>query len=252
LGIENENNQFNKESTDFGVPNGYFQKSAVAIFNKIEWEQEHKSFPKLLQLKSQHGFITPSAYFSKIEQKIELLDLPILFSLKKVNSFTVPVGYFENVEVSELAKILDDKELFLPSLVKQNPFKVSDEYFSIRHRQLEHLLQPTPSFKVVKLFSVKSALAIAALLVVVLGIWLYNSYFTPVAVKDCGTIACVDKVDLLKIKHLEGLDNDELYELVNSKKLEQKLETKSNKNSEKQDSVSEIDESVTDALLEEI
>jgi hypothetical protein len=87
---------------------------------------------------------------------------------------------------------------------------------------------------------------------VVLGIWLYNFYFTPVAVKDCGTMACVDKIDLLKVKHLEGLDNDELYELVNSKKLEQKLEKKPNKNSEKQDSVNELDERVTDALLEEI
>jgi hypothetical protein len=121
LSKEHENNQFNKESTDFGVPHGYFQKSAGAIFNKIEWEQEHKSFPKLLQLKSQHGFITPTTYFAKIEQKIELLDLPILFSLKKTNSFIIPVGYFENAEVNELAKVLDDNEPLLPNLTKQNP-----------------------------------------------------------------------------------------------------------------------------------
>ena len=252
MNTENENNQSNKESTDFGVPRGYFQKSASAIFNKIEWEQEHKSFPKLLQLKSQNGFITPTAYFSRIEQKIELLDLPILFSLKKANSFIVPGDYFENAEVNELAKVLDDSEPLLPNFIKQNSFKVSAEYFLNQQKQLEHLLQPTSSYKVIKLFSAKSVLAVAAILVVVLSVWLYNFYFTPVVVKDCGTIACVDKIELFKTKNLEVLDNDELYELVNSNKLEQKLETKSNKNSEKHDSVNEMDESVTDDLLEEI
>ena len=252
MSTDSENNQFDKESSNFGVPHGYFQTSAAIIFNKIEWKQEHESFPTLLQLKSQHGFITPTNYFVELDQRLELLNSPILFSLKKANSFIIPVGYFENVEVDALAKVLDDVEPLLPNLTKQNPFKVSDQYFLNQQKQLEHLLQPTPSFKVIKLFSAKSALALAALLFLVLGIWLYNFYFTPVDVKDCGTIACVDKIDLLKAKHLHGLDNDELYELVNSKKLEQKLETKPNKNNEKQDSVSEIDESIADGLLEEI
>ena len=76
----NENNSFNSEPNNFGLPQGYFQNSANSIINKIEWVDEHKEFPFLAKLKKESGFVVPQKYFSDNETKLELLEFPKLFS----------------------------------------------------------------------------------------------------------------------------------------------------------------------------
>ena len=69
--------------------------------------------------------------------------------------------------------------------------------------------------------------AAAAVLTIVFSLWIYNAYFnqTEIIDGDCNTLACIEKRELLKYK-LENLENEELYELVNTKQLEERLNKK--------------------------
>lgn len=255
---ENENNQTNKESGNFGLPEGYFEKSANSIFNKIEWRDEHKEFPKLLEVKNTNGFIVPENYFSKNEQRLELIQYPILNSIQNKSAFVVPENYFEEAETCELAIVLKEEEDELTgfeklrSLKKQNSFSISENYFSEQENRLLQILQKPEQVKVISLFSKRIAYAVAALFVVVMGVWIYNFYFTPIQVQDCGTIACVDKQDLVKTKNLERLDDDQLYELVDPSVLEKKLKNSETKKNNKEDQDSSLNNISTDELLDDI
>ncbi len=226
---EKKNNQFNGESGNFGLPEGYFQKSASSIMNKIEWEEEHKEFPKLSALKDITGFSVPENYFSKKEQRLELGEYPILLSQQSKNPLTVPVNYFEESKALELSKVLDANEnelenfCSLNSLKKQNSFSVPENYFPGNESRLATEVKSKET-KVISLFARRIGYAAAAMVLVVMGVWIYNFYFATVQVEDCGTIACVDKQDLVKTKNLERLDDEELYELVDPAALKKKLE----------------------------
>lgn len=226
---ENKNNQFNEEPGNFGLPEGYFQKSASSVMNKIEWMEEHKDFPKLVAIKDGSGFVVPENYFLKNEQKLELIQYPSLSSVQNTNTFSVPRNYFEEIETLEFTKIFgEDKEELdafdkLRSLKKQNTFIIPENYFSTNAKRLTDLIQPEQT-KIIFLFSRRVAYALAAMLLVVTGVWIYNFYSVPVTVEDCGTIACLDKQDLVKTKNLERLEDEELYELVDPAALKRKLE----------------------------
>jgi hypothetical protein len=245
----NENNPFNSGQGDFGLPGGYFQRSAGSILNKIEWQEEHKDFPMLLHYKDASGFAVPENYFDKKEQQLELIYLARLSAIRKHNPFNVPENYFEELEVLLLSNALSDMEQELQSfkllnaVPKQNSFETPAQYFQDNEERVKALLMPKKESRIIRLFSVKMAYVAAALLVVAFGFWAYTLYFRPVAARDCGTIACIDKVDLIKTKTLESLDNEELYELVNSKKLEEHLNTEPDKKNEtiKTDSSSKSD-----------
>ncbi|MBA3664138.1 MAG: hypothetical protein H0W61_08025 [Bacteroidetes bacterium] len=249
-----DNNPLN-EPGNFGLPEGYFQKSAGSILNKFEWLEEHKEFIKLSELKKETGFVIPENYFEKKEIQFELLSYPALSKLSKQNAFTVPHDYFEDLEVNELAKVLSDvgTETDLPilnSIPKQNSFIVSEGYFKTSEEKIISLVQP--SARVIKLFSAKTRYsAAAAVIALTLGLWIYNNYFTPVVSKDCGTLACIDKTDLVKTKNLERLDDEQLYEIVDTKKLEEKLENKSTEKNNK-DADTSLKNISTEELLDEI
>lgn len=224
---EEENMPFDRTGpSSFGLPEGYFEQSARAVFNKVEWLEEHKEFPMLLSLQVTKAFSVPAGYF---EKDGELLQYPALLAIKKQRPFTVPGGYFEAQELNELSTVLNGKEEVLAFIPKQNGFRVTDTYFEKKEVQLQHLLskkeQPA---RVISLFGPKIRLAVAATLITALGLWLYQAN-TPTPVqeeKDCGTMACLDKLELLKSKSIESLETEELYDLVNSKDLEKKLQNK--------------------------
>lgn len=253
-----ENNNLNNEPDNFGLPGDYFQRSAASIMNKIEWLEEHKQFPRLEQLKNKPGFIVPENYFERLESKLELLDYPQLVKLGNNGGYIVPANYFENAEVRELSKVLkgeDDLSAFsnLNSIKKENPFTVSENYFEASSQKIHASVQKPA--KVISLFSGRVLYsAAAAIAAIILGVWIYNYYFKPVVSGDCGTIACVDKKDILKSKSLETLDDDQLYEIVDTKKLEEKLEKKENKQDKKEQK--EADTSLnnisTEDLIDEI
>ncbi|MCE3258609.1 MAG: hypothetical protein K0S12_250 [Bacteroidetes bacterium] len=246
-----ENNNGNKEPNSFGLPEDYFKSSANSIFNKIEWLEEHKAYPHLANLKKESGFVVPETYFNASETELELMPFPNLRNVKKESGFAVPETYFEETEVRELAKVISENENeltgfdTLKAIGKENPFSVKENYFELSQEKLAAaILQPEA--KVIRLNRGGSAKlwysAAAAVFAITLGIWIYNQYFKPVVTGDCGTLACVDKKDLLKAKTLENIDSEELYELVDTKKLEENLETKTKENKKTNDTASkEID-----------
>src|SRR4051812_4242512 len=105
-----ENNDFNTEPNNFGLPEGYFERSANSLFNKIEWLEEHKEFTHLSELRNlvNSGFIVPLNYFDKSESDLELIAYPDLLKQKSSvpNGFIVPENYFEDAEVNELTEVL--------------------------------------------------------------------------------------------------------------------------------------------------
>lgn len=231
---DHDNNSFNSESGNFGLPESYFQKSANSIFNKVEWLQEHKQFVRLSELKNGKGFIVPENYFETSECKLELIYSPHLFSRTKDPGFKIPPNYFEDKMVDALQDNLKEDENELSpnkkshSFSKQNPFDINADYFTQSERKITAAI--FPSVRIVKLFHPKIWYsAAAAIFAIAIGVWVYSQYFS-INDKDCGTLACIEKRDLLKSNNLENLESDELYELVDSKKLEEKLEKKPSKN----------------------
>lgn len=252
-----ENNNFNNEQPKFGLPEGYFQKSASSIFNKIEWEEEHKIYIQLLQLKNRSGFSVPENYFGLSETKLELIGFEKLASHKKNNPFIIPQNYFETdgLQLATLSGVEESSELnnykTLASLEKKNNFSVNENYFIENEEKLKTLLIAKPA-KVINLFSAKMWYSVAALLVIALGFWMYNSYYKIAPVEDCGTLACVDKIDLVKAKHLENIETEELYNLVNTKKLEDNLEKKSTQKQDKENADTSLKSVSADELLDEL
>jgi hypothetical protein len=255
----NENKDLNKEPNKFGLPKGYFDNSANSIIQKIEWIEEHKAYPFLSKLKKQSGFVVPTEYFSENESKLELLDFPTLFSLNRTNNFKTPANYFEELESLQFSNLLIDEEKELEAfeklnaIKKQNNFKVDENYFNASTEKLTTaVLSEKKEAKVIKLFSPKVWYAAAAVLTITLGLWVYNQYYKVEEFKDCGTLACVDKFDLVKSKNLEALDNDELYELVDTKKLEEKLNNKADNKSENKNNEKDLDTSLKNVSQEDL
>lgn len=254
----NENNHLNSEPNNFGLPAGYFQNSANSIVNKIEWVEEHKNFPALEKLKKQTGFIIPNDYFVNNENKLELIEFPKLSALNKINAFKTPANYFNELEEKQFVHFFNENDLEilgekLSTIPKQANFKVKENYFDSSAEKISNsLLNEKKGGKLIKLFSPKIYYAAAAILTITLGLWFYNHYFLVAETKDCGTLACVDKADLLKTKNLENLDNDQLYELVDTKKLEEKLENKTNNTTKNEDIDTSLNNVSVDDLLDEI
>lgn len=254
-----QNNQFEHNEGNFGLPDDYFKKSANSIINRIAWEEEHHVFPALLKFKDKSGFTLPPGYFENNEHKLELTEVPTLQAISKTNPFKVPEGYFNQLEVSQLSTVMldapDELTAFktLASVKKQNNFHVDEAYFEVNEKLLITLLKPEKSARIIDLFFSRSSYVAAAMLVTALGLWLYSIYIHPAQeLKDCGTMACVDRVDLIKNKNLENLDNDELYELIDAGELEKKLDIKKAEPGTKQKRDSSINDFSVDELLDEI
>lgn len=193
-------NKSNNINANFGLPEGYFEKSKLNILSKIEWQEENSNYSTLLRLKGKHGFVLPDNYFDALAAKSELLTYPALDEIKKSNSFEVPVNYFENNKTILLAKIITQGK--------------------------------NGGAKIISLNSKTYWYAAAAMLVFSFGVWMWNHYYNTNEIidGDCNTLACIEKRELLKYK-LENLDNDELFELVNADDLEKKLQQKELKDS---------------------
>lgn len=251
----NENRFTDGEPTNFGLPEGYFQNSAAKLMNRMEWLEEHKGYDRLSSLKGETGFVIPGLYFEKAECRTELMNYPGLSSVKKQKIFSVPDGYFEEAEVKQLSTVLTDEEFVLSSVTKQKEFIIPSGYFEENEVVLKTLLTENKQTKtrVISLFATRRiVMAAAALLLVVTGTWMYRLYSESQEEKDCGTIACIDRMELLKTKTLENLETDELYELVNSKKLEENLHKGTINDKQKTDSSRDRNDEAMDDLMDGI
>lgn len=199
----------------FGMPGSYFDRSAEQLKNRMLWLEEHREFPALKMAWREQVFEVPENYFEKSAAGIELLPYPHLMRRGAENGWSIPENYFEEFS------FFDESEV-LRGVPKQLHFGVPPGYFEGSAKKLAGAEPPVS--RVIPLFRRSLQFAAAAALLVVLGFWLYNHYFVAeTAALDCGGIACVDKHELLQGKNLESLDDDQLYELVNSKELEKKL-----------------------------
>lgn len=250
-----ENNQNKKQEEHFDVPEGYFQKFGSKIQNKIEWEEEMKLFPFLYKLKNHSGFVVPEQYFQKSEIQLEISLYKKLAGFPKRNVFNVPENYLEKKSIILKSELLDmanelDEMPFLKNLEKQNGFDLPESYFDKNKTIIKDLLIKNKSGKIIPLSFSRMVLAGAAILVISLGLWVYKTYYQSVTVEDCGTLACIEKRELLKSKQLENMDNDELYELVNPKNLEIDLQKSTINTSDKKDTSRK--NSISEELLDEI
>jgi len=245
---ENENNQSEGTLGNFGLPEGYFRKSAHSIVNKIEWQEEHRDFQDLLKLKNVNVFVVPANYFDENEQVLELSQYPNLRVVQNINPFRIPQNYFEQAEISEFERGFkeDQKDCIGFGIIKtikgENVFIVPPDYFSENESKLEESLNTKPA-KVISLFSRRIGFTVAALLLVVMSIWIYKFYSAPAVVEDCATIACLDRQDLVKTKNLERFEDEELYELVDPAALEKKLHSTENTTQKQKhtDSIHDVD-----------
>lgn len=222
-----DNNHDPGQASQFGLPEGYFERSAAGLMTRLQWLEEHRNWPALQQAKGPSGFAVPVAYFEKTEAQLEQLPYPRLSAGERGTGFSLPDSYFESTLEKHLAPVLSEAEPQLNTLPRATPFAVPAGYFEGNVQRLEALLtDDTPRGKVLPLVKRRrwAVAAAAAVLLVLGGVKMYTLFFTAVPKDDCGALACVDRADLLKGKTLENLETDELYELVNSAELEKKLQ----------------------------
>lgn len=250
------NKHNNLPKVNFGLPNDYFNHSASTIANKIIWLEEHNAYTQLLKFKSAKGFITPENYFEKNGANIEFIDYPKLSQFRRKDNFLLPNHYFENnserlntLLASHLVYDAEDFS-FLNSLPKENGFATSENYFKENVEQLHEVLKSEQKAKVIFLFKNKYSFAVAASLLLAIGVWLFNFYFKAVEIKDCGSIACIDQNEILNSNQIDAMNDEELFEIVNTEKLEQRIKNSKTQANNSIDSIKLSDD--MEALLDEL
>lgn len=228
----NNSNDNSNENNPFSLPDGYFGSFGKKMMHKIELAEELKEFEILSSLDKKLPFATPDNYFVSAEVKSELSSYPKLSAIKKQNVFATPELYFETSAKTIASKIEITEELkaypVLSSINKENSFAAPQNYFDgLSHRMRgEIFVSPPEESGVVKIlhlvFSKKAAYAIAATLVLSLGLYFYNSGAETVS-GDCGTLACLDKKEIIQGTQLLNMDDDALMEMVNTDKLSKNL-----------------------------
>ena len=244
-----ENNKKPNENNPFSLPDGYFNSFGRKMMLKIELAEELKEFKTLSSLDKKLPFVTPDNYFASNEVRSELVLYPKLSAVKKQNGFTTPELYFEASAQAIKAKIEVAEELkaypTLYSITKENAFGTPQNYFEgLDHKVREEIftLKEEAGFgRILQLvFSKQTAYAIAATLVISLGLYFYDSQ-EETTTGNCGTLACLDKSEIFKGGQLLNLDEDALMEMVNAEKLSKNLKenlketTKENNEQTKED-----------------
>ena len=237
---KNENNSpENNKPNPFGMPENYFDSFKQKMMLKIELADELKEFKMLSGIEKKLPFVTPDNYFAQsgLESKVELAPYEKLVTVKRENNFITPELYFEKAAVRTVTKIEVAEELkefvTLASIEKENVFAVPNAYFDnlsyeIREKVFAEKNKTSVFDNVLHIvFSKKTVYALAATLVLSLGLYFYNSTEKVVGT-DCGTLACLDRNEILKDNQLLPLDEESLMEMVNveslSKNLKQDLE----------------------------
>lgn len=224
--MENNNNI----SDPFNTPEGYFNRSKASILNKAEWLSEHEAYPLLLSLKDRSGFIVPPNYFESSSSQLELVNYLQLHSLIKKSPYKVPANYFVQSKLSLTDKCEQHNEIdafdTLKRIQKIPVLKVNDTYFEESKARILRSNTPVSETKIISMNRKPLWFAAAAVLTIALSLWIYTAFFNQqVAIdEDCHTLACIEKRELLKFK-LDNIDNEDLYDLVNTEKLEKKLNT---------------------------
>jgi hypothetical protein len=169
------------------------------------------------------GFGLPPGYFERLKENVaariaieeEMADYPWLRDNNKTLPFSVPDGYFESASCRlELAGH--------EQLVQKRPeaFSVPEDYFAENQVRLRDSLQDRRAGRrpVLVFFRSRTTWAMAAIILVTLLVYVYMFIFSPVE-KDCGTVACIDRREIIRSAELDDLDAEELTPAVNADKL---------------------------------
>jgi hypothetical protein len=238
---KNEENNLNEnEKNPFSLPEGYFDSFAQKMMRRIELAEELKEFPTLSSIDKKLPFVTPENYFVSNEGKTELVPFETLASLEKKNAFIIPELYFEHSSASIQNKI-DCKEELMPyaalsAFEKENVFTVPQDYFESFNDKITAKLSQSGEHSVLRVvFNRKTAYAIAAMLVMSLGLFFYLSKQEE-TFADCQTLACLSKNEI-KDHQFNNMDDESLMEIVNPEALSKNLEkgkSKEDKSSDKE------------------
>lgn len=256
---ENSNN--NKHENPFSLPEGYFGSFGKKMMHKIELAEELKEFKVLSSIEKKLPFATPDHYFASSEVRAESSVYPHLSAVKKQNCFATPELYFESslqviksrIEIAEELKIYPT----LYSITKENSFVAPENYFEGLSHKLRSGIAPVKeesrSVKILHLvFSKKTAYAIAAMLVISLGLYVYNSGEETAVNGDCNTLACLQKQDIIKADYLLNVDDeDALMESVNVEALSKSLQENLRQTKKDVDTKTD-DETKEDYVLENV
>lgn len=201
----------------FSVPEGYFEHGKIKLEEMAAWHLEISAYPILASIPKPNG--VQQAQTTPIDDLFDKTLLSDLYALKSKPVFDVPVDYFKQ-QASALKFDLSGE---LTGLTKSETiFSLPDNYFEKSAAILTQQVIKQSTGRVISLFKITS-LAAAAVLVLVMSILGYKIYNQPVAEGDCGTIACLEKSEILKAKAIEAIDNESFYELVNPADLELRL-----------------------------
>ncbi len=253
-----ENNNNKKNENPFSLPEGYFGSFGKKMMHKIELAEELKEFKVLSSIEKKLPFATPDNYFASSEVRSELSVYPELSSVEKQNGFTTPQSYFEISAQAIKTRIEIDEELkaypTLYSITKENAFVAPQNYFEELSYRLRGDITPVQEestvVKVLHLvFNKRTAYAIAAMLVISLGLYFYNS---GEETTKCNGIACLDKNEIMKSNEfINTLDEESLMESVNIEELSKNLR-ENIKQSKKQSDTQSDKETKEEYVLENV
>jgi hypothetical protein len=209
------------EGEGFNIPRDYFSRSAAGLTNRLEWLDELRDCPSLLSIERRNGFTVPESYFAG--EPIQSTLHPHLLSLKGTIPFSVDRNYFkESAEIlSAICREGDQPgSTEIPKVSQTAIFGTPERYFQENQERLSLLLNQK---KVTRIFRIGVWLQAAAVLALVLGLWYFRYFSKPGDADDCGTIACLDKKDILHSRVIETAEDEELYDLIDAGELERKL-----------------------------
>ena len=209
----------NPENAGFSMPKGYFASSAAALQNRMEWLEEHRAFPALKMAWRDTVFSVPENYFKRNELTLEHLPYEGLNAQRGKHGFEAPGTYFEESVETEAS-------IRLSRLRSEQVFEVPATYFENLDARLKTAVQPKQEARIIRLNTRRFSFAAAAALLITCGWWAFK-YFTAVEpAADCGGIACVERREILQVKNLEMLNDEELLDVVSAVKLEKALQQK--------------------------
>lgn len=245
-----ENKHQDKENNPFSVPGNYFDSFSKKMMHKIELSEELKEFKLLSSIDKKLPFLVPENYF---EVQRELVQYPVLWSLKSKKVFAVPEQYFENScnKLFNQIEIADELASYpaLSAIDKQPPFTVPVAYFENSVSAIKETIHASNRDSESQfgrilhiVFSKKTVYAMAAILVISLGLYFYTSNSDTVAA-DCNTLACLEKNEIIETSQLNNFDDESLFEIVNANELSKNLDKtlhQENKKTGKKDGTEEF------------
>ncbi len=143
----------------FGLPEDYFDASKKRLLEKLELQNELKSFLVLGTIKKENPFSLPQNYFAETEIKTLY---PEIYKAGRENQFGVPANYFDKSKEKLLSEIHSGKT------------------------------------KIISLFFKTAPWAAAAAILILFALNYKKSNPINEIQDDCHTLACIEKRELLK------------------------------------------------------